>query len=79
MRLPDYHISVNAFETGALMSIIAEKRVKVPGVWQQLVALQKKFRAEADVTSEDLGDNMVKLTDKYGTVIVRERYDWGPL
>lgn len=59
-----------------LMGIIAGERVKVPRVWQQLAALQKQFRAQDGVTVEDLGDNMVKLTNMDGTVIVGEKYDW---
>ena len=79
MSLPDYPITVNAFEAGTLMGIICEQRVKVPKVWQQLVALQNKFRADDGVMVEDLGNNMVKLTDKDGMVIIREKYDWEPI
>ena len=79
LSLPDYPITVNAFEAGTLMGIICEQRVKVPRIWQQLMALASQFRAQAGVTREDLGNNMVKLTDKDGMVIIREKYDWEPI
>ena len=72
----DYNIKVNALESGILMGIINKERRKVPRVWEQLMALHNRFRQEAGVWVEDMGDGMVKLTDKDGTVIIRQKYDW---
>lgn len=73
---PEYPIMVNAFEAGVLMGLITEQKAKVPRVWKQLLALKEQFKAQAGVTTEDLGQGMVKLTAQDGTIIIRQKYDW---
>ncbi|MBA7475079.1 hypothetical protein ES707_10444 [subsurface metagenome] len=58
------------------MAALAEDRAKIPRLWEQLIALMKKFREKCGVTVEDIGDGLVKLTDKDGNTIIREKNPW---
>lgn len=69
-------LRVSALEVGFMMAALAKDRAKIPRLWEQLIALMKKFREECGVTVEDIGDGLVKLTDKDGNTIIREKNPW---
>ncbi len=69
-------IYINSYEIGFFAGKIASKRDKLPGLWNQLIKMTKKFREDAGVTISELGGNLIQLKDKYGTTIVREKYEW---
>lgn len=69
-------VMMNSFEIGFLMSLIADEKQKVPGVWKQLVDLTNKFREDAGVKITELGNGLVQLKDDFGISIVREKYEW---
>ena len=77
-ELPKYPIYVNAFEAGVLTAVISrsDKKDALKEVFNQLLQLHKKFREEAGVKVTDLGNNLIKLEDKFGNVIIREKYEW---
>ncbi len=75
----DYNIiKLDGLECGVLMGVImqldAKQRQALSGVWEQLVQLKKKAEEEAGVKKEIIPGGMLKLTDKDGTVIIREPY-----
>ena len=73
-----YPIYVNAFEAGVLTAVIStsDKKEELKEVFRQLLNLHKKFREEAGVKETDLGDDLIRLEDKYGNVIIRKKYEW---
>lgn len=80
---PKYPIHINAFEAGMLTSMIydycqkrPDKALYLQGVFDQLRKLQEEFRKKAGSKIEDLGNNMIRITDGDGDVITRERYPW---
>ena len=78
MKDSKYPIYVNAFEAGILTAVIStsDKKEELKEVFRQLLNLHKKFREEAGVKETDLGDNLIRLEDKYGNVIIRKKYEW---
>jgi hypothetical protein len=75
-ELPKYPIYINAFEGGVMLGRLWEKKELIPDVIKQLISLQEKFRKEAGVTITELGNDIIKLEDKLGNVIIRKKYDW---
>lgn len=76
--LPRYPVHLNAFEVGLLLTSIYENKecVKIlDKVVEQLISLVQKFRDEADVEIERIGDT-IKMKDKEGNVVTREMYEW---
>ena len=80
METTQYKITANAFECGVLFGLIMEadenQRVALDNVWKQLVTLKKQAEDEAGVTKEMLPGGMIKLTDKDGTVIIRDPFPY---
>jgi hypothetical protein len=76
----DYTIKLNALECGVLTGVIMQledkKQQALKGVLEQLIALKKQFEEEAGVKKEILPGGLLKMTDKDGTVIIREPYPW---
>ena len=76
----DYTIKLNSLELGVLAGVIMQlderKQRALKPVWEQLIAFKKQFEQEAGVTKEILPGGMLKMTDKDGTVIIREPYPW---
>ena len=76
----DYTIKLNGFELGILTGVIMQSddrtRQLVKPVWEQLMALKKQFEEEAGVTKEIIPGGMLKITDRDGTVKIREPYPW---
>jgi len=74
----DYTIKLNGLECGVLMGVImqldAKQRQALSGGWEQLVQLKKKAEEEAGVKKEIIPGGMLRITDKDGTVIIREPY-----
>jgi len=74
----DYTIKLNAYECGVLMGVIMNlddrNRRALQGVWGQLATFKRQVEEEAGVTKEILPGGTLKLTDKDGTVIIREPY-----
>jgi hypothetical protein len=75
---PKYPIYVNALEAGVLTAVISmsDKKEPLRFVFDQLLELQKKFREEAGVKVTELANGLVKLEDKDGNVIIRNKYEW---
>lgn len=69
-------IYANSYEQGVLTGLFTEHRHKVPIVWKQLIDMIDKFRKDAGVEITDIGNNMVRLKDKQGYVMIRPRYEW---
>lgn len=76
----DYIIKLNVFELGVLTGVIMQSDDKsqraLKPVWDQLIDLKKQFEAEAGVKKEILPGGLLKITDRDGTVIVRQPYPW---
>ena len=66
---------MNAFEQGIVVSLIQKDRHKIPEIWKQLMDFRDKFLKEAGVEIIDLGYR-IKMKDKDGTEIIREKYEW---
>lgn len=77
-ELPRYPILLTAYEVGVLQSVIWDSRgkSKLEPVMDQLVALLQRFYDDAQVQITLLPDGKVKLTDRYGNTVIRERYGW---
>ena len=79
-ELPTYPIPINSFEVGMLMGLISkmpdDRRRYLERFFTELTTLMQKFRDEESVKIENLGNNMIKMTDKSGATVVRERYKW---
>jgi len=77
-ELPKYPIYLNAFEAGVLTAVIStsDKKEFLKFVFDQLLELQKKFREKAEVKVTELANGLVKLEDKDGNVIIRNKYEW---
>jgi hypothetical protein len=70
-------VFLNSFEAGYLLSLIARRRDKhLRRVFEQLVKACESVRRDAGVEIIDLGGDIVKMMDKDGNIIVREKYDW---
>ncbi|MBA7593740.1 hypothetical protein ES703_00672 [subsurface metagenome] len=80
MEMREYKITANAFECGVLFGLIMQadekQRVSLVNVWKQLVTLKKQAEEEAGVTKEMLPGGQLKLTDKDGTVIIRDPFPY---
>jgi len=79
-KLSIYKIEVNAFQAGALLSMlwrqdIITKRAMKPLI-EQLVKLQQEIREKAGVTTIKLPNGTIKMTSQDGVVIVRTPYEW---
>jgi hypothetical protein len=76
----DYSIKLNSFELGILTGVITKldnrTQQALKPVWEQLIALKKQFEEEAGVEKEILPGSMLKITDRYGNMIIREPYPW---
>jgi len=76
----DYTIKFTSFELGILTALIMQSDEKtqqaLKPVWEQLIALKKRFEEEAGVKKEVLRGGRLKITDKDGNVIIREPYPW---
>ena len=76
----DYTIKLNSFEAGVLMGVIIQlddrQRQALKSVYEQLVALKKQVEEEAGVKKEIIPGGRLKISDKYGTIIIREPYPW---
>ena len=74
----DYTIKLNSFELGVLTGVIMQlderKQRALKSVGEQLLEYKRQFEQEAGVKKEVLPGGMLKLTDKDGTVIIREPY-----
>ena len=66
---------MDAFEQGIVTSFHKD-RYKIPEIWKQLMDFRDKFHLEAGVEITDLGDRIIKLKDKYGAELIREKYEW---
>jgi len=76
----DYTIKLNTFELGGLSGVIMQSDDKsqraLKPVWDQLIDLKKQFEAEAGVKKEILPGGLLKITDRDGTVIIRQPFPW---
>ena len=76
----DYTINLNSFEMGVLTGLIMQSDEKnqraLKPVSEQLIAFKKQFEEEAGVKKEVLPGGMLRITDRDGTVIIREPYPW---
>lgn len=70
------YLLISARHAGAIMADITEARKKVPKIWKQLVTWWKMSEDEAGVVTTNLENNMIRLEDRNGNVIVRQRYEW---
>ena len=72
----DYTIKLNSFElgvlTGVMMQLDERKQRVLKSVGEQLLEYKRQFEQEAGVKKEILPGGMLKMTDKDGTVIIRE-------
>lgn len=59
-----------------LASYNSEDRHKIPEVWKQLMDLRNKFLKDAGVEITDLGEGYIRMKDKNGTTVIREKYEW---
>jgi len=75
-----YTLTVNAYESGALMGLILEegelKRAPLSDVYHQLVDIKKRMEKEGAVTKEVLPGGKLQITDPAGNIIIREPYPW---
>lgn len=69
-------VRMSSYELGFMTSLIADHRHKVPEVWKQLMNMLNKFREDGGVKMTELGNGIVQLKDKDGTIIIREKYEW---
>lgn len=76
--MKEYTLKITSFDLGVIMAKLEPTRNDPPvkGLWDRLMAIMMEIRDEAGVQVEDLGSNMVRMTDKAGNVIIRERYSW---
>ena len=56
------------------MQLDDRKRQALKPVYEQLIALKKQAEEEAGVKKEVLPGGVLKITDRDGTVIIREPY-----
>ncbi len=74
-------INLNAFESAYLLAFIYraknDRDSKVlRNVLDQLQSIEWKIKEDAGVKVEKLPNGLVKLTDKYGNMIIRTPYEW---
>lgn len=79
-QLPNYTLTVNAFEAGVLMGMIesAEERLK-PSLWGvrgQLIAMKRDTEKAQGVVKNLLPNGMLEITDEDGNRIIRPPYSW---
>lgn len=76
----DYTIKLNSFELGVLTGVIMQlderNQRSLKPVWEQLITLKKQFEEEAGVKKEVLPGGKIRITDRDGTVIIREPMPW---
>ncbi len=79
-QLPNYTVTVNAFEAGVLMGMIesAEERLKpsLRGLRSQLVAMKRDIEKAEGVVKNLLPNGMLEITDEDGNRIIRPPYSW---
>jgi len=79
-QLPNYTLTVNAFEAGVLMGMIesAEERFKpsLSGVRSQLIAMKKDIEKADGVVKKLLPNGMLEIIDEDGNRIIRPPYSW---
>jgi len=80
LEMKESTIKVNGFECGVLFALIMQapdhSRRSLDNVWKQLVTLKKQAEEEAGVTKEMLPGGMIRITDKDGTVIIRQPFPY---
>ena len=79
-QLPNYTVTVSAFEAGVLMGMIesAEERLKpsLSGVRSQLIAMKRDVEKAEGVVKNLLPNGMLEITDEDGNQIIRPPYSW---
>lgn len=79
-QLPNYTLTVNAFEAGVLMGMIegAEERLKpsLSGVRRQLIVMKKDVEKAEGVVKTILPNGMLEIKDTDGNRIIRAPYSW---
>ena len=71
-------LKLNSFEAGALMGLILrldeKKGQALSEVKKQLVEIKREFEKDAGVRKEVLPGGLLQITDRSGTVIIRQPY-----
>lgn len=75
-ELKKFPIYMNAFEMGFLIAMTENERHKIPEIWKQLVDMREQFLKDAGVIIKDLGGDIIQLTDKYGNIVTRSKYEY---
>lgn len=79
-QLPNYTLTLNAFEAGVLMGMVesAEERIKpsLSGIRSQLIAMKKEVEKAEGVVKKLLPNGMLEIKDKDGNRIIRPPYSW---
>ncbi len=79
-KLPNYTVTVNAFEAGVLMGMIesAEERLKpsLRGLRGQLIAMKRDLEKAEGVVKTILPNGMLEIKDVDGNRIIRAPYSW---
>ena len=79
-QLPNYTVTINAFEAGVLMGMIegAEERLNRPlsRLRSQLIAMKMDFEKASGVVRKLLPNGMLEITDADGNRIIRAPYSW---
>ncbi len=76
-----YILKLNAFESGALLSMLHKpanivQKLGLGEVIKQLIGHQKTMQRNAGVTKEFLPDGRLKMSDRYGNTVIREPFEW---
>jgi len=76
----DYTVKFNALEGGVLNGLIMQSddrsQLILQPVLDQLIDIKKQIELDAGVKKEIIPGGMLKLTDRDGTVIIREPFPW---
>lgn len=79
-KLSTFKIEVNAFQAGALLSMLWDKEPRTKNammsIIQQLIDITREIKEKAGVTTKKLPDGTIKMTSEDGTIIVRQPYEW---
>ena len=80
IQLPNYTLTLNAFEAGVLMGMVesAEERIKpaLSGIRSQLIVMKKDVEKADGVVKKLLPNGMLEIKDKDGNRIIRPPYSW---
>ena len=80
-KAAEFIIKINPFEGGFLINFLWKNRDErsehvLKNVWNQLMKIQSRIRANEGVKTEKLPNGLIRMIDRRGTTIIRAPYEW---